>query len=124
MRRVGVAGVIRSAIPLGAIFIGYRRDDTAIAAAALFARLRQTFPRRRVFMDLGISPGEDFRVATALRRPMRVIPVLVDGATMPPETSSTPSSASTGRSSTCCRAASAKGLACSTQSTRGRTAVA
>ncbi|HEX5680244.1 MAG TPA: PASTA domain-containing protein [Desulfobacterales bacterium] len=111
------------------IFISYRREDTAGHAGRIFDRLRATFGRDKVFMDVtAIEPGVDFveaidravgscdvllviigkqwlnchdaagrnrlddpkdfirlETATALRRNIRVIPVLVQGATMPGE---------------------------------------
>jgi len=50
-------------IQTSGIFIGYRRADTAIAAATLCARLRQAFANRPVFLDLGIAAGDDYRAA-------------------------------------------------------------
>jgi hypothetical protein len=111
------------------IFISYRREDTAGHAGRIFDRLRETFGRDKIFMDVAaIEPGVDFveaidravgscdvllviigkqwlschdaagknrlddpkdfirlEAATALRRNIRVIPVLVQGATMPGE---------------------------------------
>jgi hypothetical protein len=111
------------------IFISYRREDTAGHAGRIFDRLRETFGRDKVFMDVAaIEPGVDFveaidravgscdvllviigkqwlschdaagrnrlddpkdfirlETASALRRNIRVIPVLVQGATMPGE---------------------------------------
>lgn len=111
------------------IFISYRREDTAGHAGRIFDRLRETFGRDKVFMDVAaIEPGVDFveaidravgscdvllviigkqwlschdaagrnrlddpkdfirlETAAALRRNIRVIPVLVQGATMPGE---------------------------------------
>ncbi|HEX5679371.1 MAG TPA: PASTA domain-containing protein, partial [Desulfobacterales bacterium] len=111
------------------IFISYRREDTAGHAGRIFDRLRETFGRDKVFMDVtAIEPGVDFveaidravgscdvllviigkqwlschdaagrnrlddpkdfirlETATALRRDIRVIPVLVQGAAMPGE---------------------------------------
>lgn len=111
------------------IFISYRREDTAGHAGRIFDRLRETFGRDKVFMDVAaIEPGVDFveaidravgscdvllviigkqwlschdaagrnrlddpkdfirlETATALRRNIRVIPVLVQGASMPGE---------------------------------------
>src|SRR5262249_27076475 len=109
-----------------AIFISYRREDSAGYARALLTELERAFPKR-VFMDVSaIEPGLDFlevlekalrsckalivvigkgwlnatdelgrrrlgnrhdyvrlEVATALKRNIRVIPVLVGDATMP-----------------------------------------
>lgn len=46
---------------MGAIFISYRRGDSAGAAGRLFDRLEQKLGRRRVFMDVdSIEPGLDF----------------------------------------------------------------
>lgn len=116
-------------LPALSIFISYRRDDSAGYAGRLYDRLRGSFAKDRLFMDIdNIPPGEDFvevlenaiascnvvlvligkqwvsmtnaggtrrlddpndfvrlEIATALRRNVRVIPVLVRGATMPPE---------------------------------------
>ncbi len=108
---------------MGAIFISYRRQDSAGYAGRLCDRLSQAFGADRVFMDVeDIPPGEDFaqaiedriarcsvviavvgpqwlstlkqrgaapndfvehEIASALKREVRVIPVLVGGATMP-----------------------------------------
>ena len=112
---------------MAGIFIGYRRDDSAGHARALFDRLRAHFGADLVFMDVtDIEPGMDFtevldkaigscdvllavigrewltatdvtgrrrlddphdfvrfEMATALRRKIRVIPVLVQNAASP-----------------------------------------
>jgi hypothetical protein len=112
---------------LGAIFISYRRSDSAGEAGRLSDDLIACFGARRVFMDVdAIQPGRDFRkaihenvgaccvflvmigpdwldvkstnglrrldyendyvrleIATALRRDVPVVPVLVRGAHMP-----------------------------------------
>jgi tetratricopeptide (TPR) repeat protein len=112
---------------MGGIFVSYRREDSAGHAGRLFDRLKESFGKDRVFMDVaGIEPGIDFveaidsavgscdvlivvigrkwldctdaagrrrlddpkdfirlETATALRRNIRVIPALVQGATMP-----------------------------------------
>lgn len=112
---------------MAGIFIGYRRDDSAGHARALFDRLRAHFGAELVFMDVtDIEPGMDFtevldkaigscdvllavigrewltatdisgrrrlddphdfvrfEMATALRRKIRVIPVLVQNAMLP-----------------------------------------
>ena len=114
--------------PALTIFISYRRDDSAGYAGRLYDRLRGSFDRDHLFMDIdNIPPGHDFvevlenaievcdvvlvligkqwltitgadgkrrlddphdfvrlEVAAALRRNIRVIPVLVRDATMPP----------------------------------------
>lgn len=56
-------GSSNAQIQTSGIFIGYRRADTAIAAATLCARLRQAFPKRPIFLDLGIAAGADYRAA-------------------------------------------------------------
>lgn len=108
---------------MGAIFISYRRKDSAGYAGRLCDRLSEVFGAKNVFMDVeDIHPGEDFaqaiedriaacavviavvgpqwlpilkdrlaakddfvehEIASALKRNVRVIPVLVGGATMP-----------------------------------------
>jgi hypothetical protein len=112
---------------MAGIFIGYRRDDSAGHARALFDRLRAHFGAELVFMDVtDIEPGMDFtevldkaigscdvllavigrewlaatdvsggrrlddphdfvrfEMTTALRRKIRVIPVLVQNAVLP-----------------------------------------
>ena len=112
---------------MAGIFIGYRRDDSAGHARALFDRLRAHFGADLVFMDVtDIEPGMDFtevldkaigscdvllavigrewltatdiagsrrlddqhdfvrlEMTTALRRKIRVIPVLVQNAVLP-----------------------------------------
>jgi hypothetical protein len=114
-------------IALGAIFISYRRSDSAGESGRLSDDLIARFGARSVFMDVdAIQPGRDFRkaihdnvggcsiflavigpdwlevrnaaglrrldnendyvrleIATALRRDIPVIPVLVRGARMP-----------------------------------------
>jgi len=46
---------------MAGIFIGYRRDDSAGHARALFDRLRAHFGAELVFMDVtDIEPGMDF----------------------------------------------------------------
>ncbi len=104
-----------------ALFISYRRDDTAGFARAVYNALVTRFDRSQIFMDVDtIEPGLDFvraiedavascrvvvaligrqwltprlaepndyvriEIASALKRDIRVIPVLVDGAEMPP----------------------------------------
>lgn len=123
-----------AAPPAQSIFISYRRDDTAGYAGRLYDRLRGSFAKERLFMDIdNIPPGHDFvevldnaiascnvvlvligkqwltitgtdgarrlddphdfvrlEIAAALRRNIRVIPVLVRGATMPPESALPP----------------------------------
>jgi hypothetical protein len=110
-----------------AIFINYRREETAYAAGWLFDRLAERFGRPQIFKDVdSIALGDDFveiisnavgktdvllaligdrwltmrdekgarrlddpedfvriELEAALERRIRVIPVLVDGATMP-----------------------------------------
>jgi hypothetical protein len=114
---------------MSAIFINYRRDDSAGYAGRLFDNLVARFGRARVFMDIEtLEPGLDFvdgidrairscgaviaiigpnwikatndqgqrrledptdfirlEISAALRRGIRVIPVLVHKATMPTE---------------------------------------
>ncbi len=114
---------------MSAIFISYRRDDSAGYAGRLFDKLVQHFDRERLFMDIeNLEYGEDFveaidraiascaglivvigpdwldardaqgrrrledphdfihlEIAAALKRDIRVIPVLVHGAEMPRE---------------------------------------
>ena len=44
-----------------AIFIGYRRDDTADVAGRIFDAMAQRFGRQRIFKDVdNIGPGVDF----------------------------------------------------------------
>ncbi len=115
---------------MGAIFISYRREDSAGWAGRLTADLRRVFSSLNVdvFMDIDtVPPGANFEqhisdavgscdvlialigprwltaadalggrrlndpedftrieIAAALRRDIRVIPVLVGGATLPP----------------------------------------
>lgn len=112
---------------MGAIFISYRRSDSAGESGRLSDELVARFGERRVFMDVdAIQPGRDFRkairenvgactvllamigpgwleaqgtgdgrrldsendyvrleIATALRRDIAVVPVLIRGARMP-----------------------------------------
>jgi hypothetical protein len=112
---------------LGAIFLSYRRSDSAGESGRLSDELVARFGERRVFMDVdAIQPGRDFRkaihenvsgctvllamigpewletrsasggrrldsendyvrleIATALKRDIAVVPVLVRGARMP-----------------------------------------
>ena len=87
-----------------AIFISYRRDDAEGEAGRLFDDLTAKFGADSIFMDvMDIKPGRDFRkvidvgrrrlddpqdfvrleTASALKRDIPVIPVLVHGASMP-----------------------------------------
>ncbi len=112
---------------MGAIFLSYRRSDSAGESGRLSDELVARFGERRVFMDVdAIQPGRDFRkaihenvsgctvllamigpewletrsasggrrldsendyvrleIATALKRDIAVVPVLVRGARMP-----------------------------------------
>jgi hypothetical protein len=71
----------------GQIFISYRREESRWSAGRLYDRLCAHFDRKQIFMD--IDAMEDFvrrEIATALKRDIRVIPVLVDGALMPRST--------------------------------------
>jgi len=46
---------------VSAIFISYRRDDTAPYAGRIYDRLTAHFGAGQVFMDIDhIEPGEDF----------------------------------------------------------------
>jgi len=107
------------------IFVSYRHNDSSGHAGRLHDKLVSHFGEERIFMDIGIEPGEDFvqviesavgsceilialigrrwlpgpdessrwlddpnhwarlEITTALKRDIRVIPVLVDRATMP-----------------------------------------
>ena len=48
-------------INAGKIFLNYRRGEDSDAAAQLYDRLEQEFPKDNLFMDIdGIGPGEDF----------------------------------------------------------------
>lgn len=114
----------RFALSNGAIFISYRRKDTAASARGIYERLAQRFGADRVFFDVSIPAGTDFvdairgaitssgavvvvigpdwfagrsdelarrtpedyvvfEVGTALEHGRLVLPVLVEGATMP-----------------------------------------
>src|SRR5918998_6950346 len=44
----------------GAIFISYRRKDSAAYAQSIYERLAQRYDAERVFMDVSIPPGTDF----------------------------------------------------------------
>jgi hypothetical protein len=112
---------------MSALFISYRREDSAGWTGRLVERLKERFDEKSIFMDLdGIEPGIDFtivlhnalescdvllamigpewittrdetgtlrlddpadwvrtEIATALKRNIRVIPVLVGGAKVP-----------------------------------------
>jgi hypothetical protein len=112
---------------LGAVFISYRRDDSAGFAGRIYDRLAGRLDAKSIFLDVdSIQPGLDFydvlseklgvcdvliavigknwnssadkgnlrrlddlddfvriEIEAALQRGIRVIPVLVDGATMP-----------------------------------------
>lgn len=48
------------------IFINYRRVDSGLTAANIFAALQRAFPRRSIFMDIDtVRPGENFQQAIA-----------------------------------------------------------
>jgi len=62
-----------------AVFISYRRDDTADAAGRIYDRLASAFGRESVFKDVDtLQPGESFgsRIATVLNQ-CRVVLVLI-----------------------------------------------
>lgn len=53
---------------MSAIFVTYRREDSAGHAGRIVERLRQTFGADHVFMDIqDIMPGEDFPQAIDAR---------------------------------------------------------
>jgi hypothetical protein len=82
-----------------AIFIGYRRDDTADVAGRIFDALESRFGRDRIFKDVdNLRPGADFgrrrlddpndwvriEIEIALAAgDLDVVPVLINGARMP-----------------------------------------
>ncbi len=119
------SGEVRA--PAGAIFISYRREDSAGHSGRLSDALVARLGPERVFIDIdSVAPGEDFleriegtlqegaallvvigrrwieieaggkrrlddpedvvrrEIRTALERELKVFPVLVDGASMPP----------------------------------------
>jgi hypothetical protein len=125
-KRVGAWQQLEAVMANKKVFISYRRDDAAGFSHAIYDRLVEFLPEKRVFMDVhGIDTGADFtqrlnaalaqcgvllvligkrwagseasgasrlqeardwvrlEVATALRRGIAVIPVLLDGASMP-----------------------------------------
>ena len=102
------------------IFISYRKKDAPGYAALIYQRLCREFGKQRVFQDIGMPPGVDWRrqielelencavvvavigrqwasnprlhepddllrreLAVSLQKGIPVIPVLVDGATLP-----------------------------------------
>jgi hypothetical protein len=66
------------------IFISDRRADARGYAGRLEDTLKSYFGVGRVFRDIGgINPGEDLKAAPERKR--LIIPVLVDGASMPRE---------------------------------------
>jgi hypothetical protein len=61
---------------MGAIFISYRRDDSAGYAGRLYGRLTARFVSKRIFMDVhAIDPGVDF--VEAIKREMADCDVVV-----------------------------------------------
>jgi hypothetical protein len=61
------------------IFINYRREDSSPYAGRLYDFLRQTFPDKKVFIDVDtIDPGEDFveAIDTTLTKSRVVIAVI------------------------------------------------
>jgi tetratricopeptide (TPR) repeat protein len=97
----------------GGIYISYRRDDASSLAGRLYARLLEHLPQDNIFMDVDrVAHGEDLvktiekaiestefliavigkqslndrmrvELATAFKLYVQVIPVLVEGASMP-----------------------------------------
>ena len=74
---------------VGPIFVSYRRKDTAHVAGRIADRLHAHLPNRRVFLDVdSVGAGVDddvirLELVTALENDIPIIPILVDGASMP-----------------------------------------
>jgi TIR domain len=53
--------LMRDGSTMAAIFLSYRREDSAGWAGDLCRTLQVTFGRKNVFIDNSITPGADFR---------------------------------------------------------------